>query len=107
LGGFGGWRGEDAGFVGDGLRGDDVECDGNAVRGGSLLGSDVLGTLEVVCMKVVYDEHDDFYLYKTQLSQPAEKKEPKEERALDMMMIPSHPFRTIERMLTIQTLAGS
>jgi hypothetical protein len=34
LGGFGGWRGEDEGFVGDGLRGDDVACDENTVRGG-------------------------------------------------------------------------
>jgi hypothetical protein len=38
VGGFGGWRGEDEGVVGDGLRaGDDV-------RGGSLLGGDVHGS---------------------------------------------------------------
>jgi hypothetical protein len=57
-----------------------------------------------MCLEVVYDENDVFIC--TRLSSPSrEEKEPKEERALDMM-IPSHTFRTIERMPTIQTLAG-
>jgi hypothetical protein len=53
-------------------------------------------------VEVVYDENDVFNLYKNRRPQPRKRAKG---RALDMT-IPS-PIRCEQRVLTIQTLAGS